>query len=96
MRGPDAGDHVRVARRGDRGGARQLRPLLHRHLQPQRLHRLERQLHGAQDQAGPQRKVSTAVLQRNCGNESGTTGRQPEMDQLPSVFKSCLRVTLYC
>ena len=75
MRGPDAGDHVRVARLGDRGGARQLRPLLHRHLQPQRLHRLERQLHGAKDEEGPQRKVSTtaALLQkeRSCENESG-------------------------
>ena len=47
VRGLGADAVVRQQQRGDQPGARQLRPLLHHHLQRARRHRLERQLHVA-------------------------------------------------
>ena len=52
---------VRQQQRGHQLGARQLRPLLHHHLQRARWHRVERQLHVAPIPARPPFKVRSPI-----------------------------------
>ena len=61
VRRVDAVAVVRQQQRGHQLGARQLRPLLHHHLQRARWHRVERQLHVAPIPARPPFKVRSPI-----------------------------------